>query len=196
MLALLLTMVMLFQTGSNANTSTQPATENGAKNGAIEDDSAALLRVRRIFVESFGDNATSREVQSMVVTSLVETKHFKVTENRERADAILKGVAIEKTSQELHSYGEATAVRGAAIGDSSAHTETLNEARVSIRLVSPDGDVIWTTTQESKGAKYKGASGDVAERCVKQLIRDVEKLEGASKASAVPGASPAPGPQH
>jgi hypothetical protein len=64
--------------------------------------------------------------------------------------------------------------------DSSVNTETVNEARIAIRLVDPDGDVIWTSTQESKGAKYKGSSADVADKCVKQLLRDVEKLEGAN----------------
>ena len=34
---------------------------------------------------------------------------------------------------------------------------------------------IWTTTQESKGAKYKGASADVANKIVKQLVWDMEK---------------------
>ena len=66
----------------------------------------------------------------------------------------------------------------AAADDSVASTETLHEARVAVRLVGTDGDVIWTTTQESKGAKYKGASADVADKCVKQLLHDVEKLEG------------------
>jgi hypothetical protein len=129
------------------------------------------------------------------------TKRFKVTENRERADAILKGVALEKSSQEVHAYRESTAVGGASgshsgsvngilvngtgsvsgssnggfvahhmgTSDSSLNTETVNEARVPVRLVNPDGDVIWTSTQESKGAKYKGSSADVADRCVKQL---------------------------
>jgi hypothetical protein len=60
--------------------------------------------------------------------------------------------------------------------DSSVNTETINEARIAVRLVNPDGDVIWTTTQESKGAKYKGASADVADKCVKQLLRDQDKL--------------------
>jgi curli biogenesis system outer membrane secretion channel CsgG len=115
----------------------------------------------------------------MIVSSLVETERFKVTENREHADAILKGVALEKSSQELHAYGEGTAVHRSAITDSSAHTETINEAKVSIRLVDPEGDVIWTSTQESKGAKYKGSSADVADKCIKQLLRDVEKLEHA-----------------
>ena len=171
----------------------------------LESDPTALLKVKRIYVDTFGEDVISRELQSMIVSSLVASKRFKVTENRERADAILKGVALEKTSQELHAYGEGTSVGGAAGGasssisgangnvsgsssagfiarhmgtsDSSVNTETINEARVAVRLVNADGDVIWTTTQESKGAKYKGASADVADKCVKQLLRDVEKVE-------------------
>ncbi len=139
-----------------------------------------LSDVRRIYVESFGDDATSREVQSMVVSALVGTGQFKVTENRERADAVMKGVATERSSQELHAYSEGTAVGGrngaTGIRDSSANTETIHEAKVSLRLVNPDGDVIWTVIQESKGAKYKGPAADAADRCVKQLVRDTEKL--------------------
>jgi len=59
----------------------------------------------------------------------------------------------------------------------------------SVRLVNPDGDLIWTSTQESKGAKYKGSSADVADKCVKQLLRDVQKLEGNN--STQPAAAPA-----
>jgi curli biogenesis system outer membrane secretion channel CsgG len=181
MLAQLLVVSVLLQVATNPQPANPPASQAArqtAKDGAT-DDPAALLKVKRIYVESFGDDATSKEVQSMIVSSLVETKRFKVTENREHADAILKGVALEKSSQELHAYGESTAVHRGAISDSSAHTETVNEAKVSIRLVDPDGDVIWTSTQESKGAKYKGSSADVADKCIKQLLRDVEKLEHA-----------------
>jgi hypothetical protein len=158
-------------------------------------DANALLKVKRIYVDSFGDDVVSRDLQSTVVSSLVAAKRFKVTENRDRADAILKGVALEKTSQELHSYGEGTAVGQAAISDSSTHTETLNEAKLSIRLIDPDGDVIWTTTQESKGGKYKGASADVADKCVKQLLRDMDKLENPSD-PATPLPTPVAGPTH
>jgi hypothetical protein len=58
---------------------------------------------------------------------------------------------------------------------STSQVNTVNDARASVRLVNSDGDVIWTTTQESKGAKYKGASADVADKIVKQLIWDVAK---------------------
>ena len=44
-----------------------------------------------------------------------------------------------------------------------------------MRLVSSDGDVIWSTTQESRGAKFKGASADVADKIVKQLLHDLDK---------------------
>jgi curli biogenesis system outer membrane secretion channel CsgG len=188
-------------------------------------DAKALLKVKRIYVDSFGDDTVSKELQSMVMSSLVATKRFKVTENRDRADAILKGVALEKTSQEVHAYGEGTSVGSASGGshsevsgsvvhgtgsisgssgggfiarhlgtsDSSLNTETINEARVAVRLVNADGDVIWTTTQESKGAKYKGSSADVADKCVKQLLRDLDKLGGGNQpTSSAPTVSAPP----
>ena len=43
-----------------------------------------------IYVDSLGDDAISKEMQSMIVSALVASKRFKVTETRERADAILK----------------------------------------------------------------------------------------------------------
>jgi curli biogenesis system outer membrane secretion channel CsgG len=191
----------------------KPATPQAKPTPApgVDAEQTALLKVKRIYVESFGDDAISKELQAMIVSSLVATKRFKVTENRERADAILKGAALEKTSQELHAYGESTAVGGASGGghsevsgsvvngngtsDSSVNTETVSEARIAIRLVNSDGDVIWTSTQESKGAKYKGASADVADKCVKQLLRDVERLEGNGKAQA-PQLPPSADSQH
>lgn len=217
MLIVFLMTGMLLQASPNAQEAkpaataqTTPAQTAPAPSRDADSDPTALLKVKRIFVDSFGDDAISKELQSMIVSALVATKRFKVTENRDRADAILKGAALEKTSQELHAYGESTAVGAASGGghaeingasasssggfiarhmgtsDSSVNTETINEARVAVRLVNMDGDVIWTSTQESKGAKYKGSSADVADRCVKQLIKDVEKLEAFGAARATP----------
>jgi curli biogenesis system outer membrane secretion channel CsgG len=174
-----------------------------------------LSKVKRIYVDSFGEDAIARQVQAMVVAELTRTKLFIVTENKDKADAILRGAGLEKTSQEVHSYSDSTAIggaagghsgsvsghsingvgsisgnssggfvsRSAAISDSSLNTETVNDARVAVRLVDKDGDIIWATSQESQGAKYKGATGDVAEKVVKQLVRDFEK---AKKGSAHP----------
>ncbi len=120
---------------------------------------------------------------------------FIVTENREKADSVLKGTAIQRTSQELHSTSEGTSVAtvggaatatrtagsavigglGLGTADSSTSTETIDYAAVSVRLVASDGDTIWSTTQESRGAKFKGAGADAADKIVKQLVRDIEK---------------------
>jgi len=54
--------------------------------------------------------------------------------------------------------------------------ERRHEALATVRLVNKDGDVIWSTTQESNGAKFRGASADVADKITRQLTADVEKL--------------------
>jgi predicted metalloprotease len=62
------------------------------------------------------------------------------------------------------------------VGDSEAtnRREQKHEAMAAVRLVLRDGEVIWSTTQESSGAKYRGPASDVAEKVTQQLVGDVE----------------------
>jgi hypothetical protein len=200
--ALLAVGIGLAQPAPRAASTTPPSTN--ALDAAPE-SIQVMLSARRIYVESFGDDPISKTLQSMVVDAIGSTKRFIVTENKDKADLILKGSALEKTSQEIHSLGSSTVVAGAAggsrstisahegqlsgasnsssvahktgISDSQASTETVNDARAAVRLLSKDGDVVWSTTQESKGAKYRSATADVADKIVKQLMRDLVKLE-------------------
>lgn len=169
--------------------------------GGAAQQVAKLTTIHRVFVESMGEDPISKQAQAMLVSALVASQRFVVTEERSHADAVLKGAAIEKTSHEVHAYGEGTAVgsagaaavansdgaaaaansRHAATSDSSLNTETDEDATVAVRLVDAQGDVIWSTTQESKGGKYKGASATAVEECVKQLLHD------AAKAAAIDG---------
>ena len=176
------------------------------------DKSKALSKVRRIYVENFGTSEAAQQLQAMVIDSLTASKRLTVTEDKAKADSILKGFGGEKSSQEVHAYGSSTSVATAAgghsgsisgsngsisghhsgafgaaasgIDDSSVNTETIDSAKASVRLINADGDVIWTSTQESRGAKYKGASADVADKIVKQLIRDMEKADKEATAAA------------
>ncbi|HWX56535.1 MAG TPA: hypothetical protein VN176_18275 [Verrucomicrobiae bacterium] len=195
---------------------TKPDATPEARAASADSNAAALntklLQVTRIYIDDFGSEPTARQIQAMVVNSISESKRFIITENKDKADAILKGTALEKSSQEFHSLNDQAAaaishgahsgevngtfangtgsVSGRSSGyhsgsamaadDSTASTETINDARVAVRLVAADGDVIWSTTQESRGAKYKGASADVADKVVKQLMRDLEKLQAAA----------------
>ena len=64
------------------------------------------------------------------------------------------------------------------VGDESSTNikERRHEALATVRLVNKDGDVIWSTTQESNGAKFRGASADVADKISRQLANDIERL--------------------
>lgn len=69
--------------------------------------------------------------------------------------------------------------RGMSVGmgenESSNIHERKHEALATVRLVSKAGDVLWSTTQESNGAKFHGASADVADRIAKQLTAEFER---------------------
>jgi hypothetical protein len=175
---------------------------------------AKLLTVSRIYVDDFGTDPVAKQIQAMVINSISESKRFIITENKDKADAILRGTALEKTSQEFHGLSDKAvaasshggfsdtvsgsasngtgSISGSAHGfhigslagadDSTASSETINDARVAVRLVAADGDVIWSTTQESRGAKYKGSSADVADKVVKRLMADLDKLQTSSTA--------------
>src|SRR5206468_13090720 len=111
--------LLLFQAATPAPQSAappSPATQAAAKSAApakatvtAPDLEKQLVSVKRIYVDSFGDDTVSKQIQAMVVSGLTENKRFIVTENKERADAFLRGAGLETTSQEFHSYGESTA---------------------------------------------------------------------------------------
>ena len=69
------------------------------------------------------------------------------------------------------------------VGDHESENikERKHEALATVRLVNKDGDVIWSTTQESNGAKFRGASADVAEKIARQLVNDLERLRKGTK---------------
>jgi hypothetical protein len=79
---------------------------------------------------------------------------------------------------------------GVSIGDhESRHTkERKHEAYATVRLCNRDGDVLWSTTQESLGGKFRGASADVAAKVAHQLTLDMDR----ARRSPVPTASAKP----
>jgi len=152
-----------------------------------------LVGVRRVFVDRLtGENATT--VRDMIVNALQNSRTFRVTEDLDKADAVLKGSASDEVFTETHQSSEgvhAGASLGSGLGssrnpiprlsatvgdqESSRSSERRHEATAAVRLVSKDGDVIWSSTQESSGAKFRGASADVADKVVRQLLVDFER---------------------
>jgi hypothetical protein len=159
-----------------------------------------LLTLRRVYVERLSGGETAAHLRDMIISSLERSKLFAITENEERADAILRGSAEDLVFTESFSSNESINARGniggsngasagskdrrsgyasAGVGEQeSMHvSERKHEAAASVRLVSKDGDVIWSTTQESRGAKFRGASADVADKITKQLLADYQRVK-------------------
>ena len=180
-----------------------------------EDVLRQLLTVRRVFVDRLSGGETATQMRDMIVSSLQNAKLFVITENQERADAVLRGSAEDLVFTEDHSSSDSvhaqanfvlggnsstsssrTATRGTRsqyggmnVGDSesSRSTERKHEAVAAVRLVNKDGDVIWSTTQESIGGKFRGSSADVADRITRPAARTSMWSSRSSAASSRPG---------
>jgi hypothetical protein len=138
------------------------------------------------------------------MTSLQNSKQFIITEDEDKADAVLKGSADDQVFTDLFQssdninahtqfgIGQSAGTRnstssssnhsgGLSIGESeSRHTEERkHEAIVTVRLVNKDDDVVWSATAESFGGKFLGASADVADKIAKRLVTDYKAAKKA-----------------
>jgi hypothetical protein len=154
-----------------------------------------ILQVKSVFVDELAGES-STQLRDLIITALQKANLFVITENREKADTVLKGSAEDLVFQDSFQSSDSINARvspgrsssskkteifsgagGLSVGQNeSTHiSERKHEAMAALRLVSKDGDVIWSTTQESLGAKFRSASADVADKVAKQLANDMEK---------------------
>jgi hypothetical protein len=157
-----------------------------------------LLDLRRVYVERLGGGESAVQLRDMIIASLQRAGLFVLTENLERADAVLKGSAEDLVFTDTFQSSDGLSARAtaglpttsssgssttrrtyASIGvsdqESARIAERKHEAVAAVRLVGKDGDVLWSTTQESLGAKFRGASADVADKITRQLQADYER---------------------
>jgi len=165
-----------------------------------EQNLGQLLRIRRIFVDKLTGGDTAAQIRDMILSSLAGTHKFVITENPEGADATLRGSAedmvftdVHNTSENINARGNAgrgrgtTSVKdtrqvfsiggGAGESESSRIDERKHEATASVRLVNKEGDLIWATTQESLGGKFRGSSADVADKITRRLLDDLDRAQ-------------------
>ena len=161
---------------------------------AQEDLSKQLLSIKRIYVERLTGGETAAQMRDLIIASLHGAKLYVVTENPERADAVLRGAAEDLIYTDQFQSSDSVDLRGGTgsrstrtstaarslsvgVGDREATDirERKHEALGTVRLVNKEGDVIWSTTQESNGAKFRGASADVADKITKQLAADYDR---------------------
>lgn len=75
--------------------------------GDVEDASLRqLVTVKRVFVDRLTGGETAAQMRDILMSSLQGTKLFVLTENQERADAILRGAAEDLVFNEVHTSSE------------------------------------------------------------------------------------------
>lgn len=171
-----------------------------------------LGQVQRIYVEPLTGAAAAQALRDLIIASLDSTKLFVLTDNPDRADATLKGAADDKAFEDtldtdlslsgrsgggIYSMTGRSTKSGGGYGsesvsqrDSHRIKERKHEAYASVRLCNKAGDVIWSTTQESAGAKFRGASADVAIKVARQLTLDFDAAHHPAATAAVPAPRP------
>lgn len=161
-----------------------------------------LLALKRVYVERLTGGESADQLRELIIASLHNSKLFVLTEDSEKADGFLRGAAEDliftdqfqsadsltmRASVGAGRSASSTALSNRSTGVTVGENESVNiherkhEAMASVRLVNKDGDVIWSTTQESGGAKFRGASVDVAEKITRQLVADFEKARSVTQ---------------
>ena len=164
-----------------------------------------LLKVRRVYVDKLNGGEAASQFRDILIGALQRARLFVITENPERADSVLRGAAEDLVFTEVHdtsegvdarstissSSGSASRTRdssragaylnlGVGERESQRTIERKHEAMASVRLVDSSGDVIWSATKESFGAKFMGASVDVADKITRQLAEDLARAKAKS----------------
>jgi hypothetical protein len=177
-----------------------------------------LSKVRRIYIAILTGGDAALQIRDLLMASLHNSKLFIITEDEDKADAVLKGAGDDDVFTDTHQSSEGINARsqisaGSSEGlrnyssSSSSHSGSLgigenestrteerkHEAIATVRLVGKDGDVIWSATAESLGAKFLGASADVADKIAKRLASDYKAAKSqvaARTVRTVPAAAP------
>jgi len=179
---------------------------------------AALADVKRIYVDQLGGGKTSDQFRDMLIAAMQSSGLFVLTENPEHADATLKGSGDDLIFTEEHNSDDSIGVHanagsgsssralnsgvssnqtmgvGVTDNESNKSQERRHEATGSVRLVGKDGDIIWSTTQESNGGKFRSAMADVADKIVRQLADETRRIRDLA-AVARDGSQPSGDPQ-
>lgn len=111
----------------------------------------SLLEVKRIYVESLGDDAFSQTVRQKLIEKLHAGHGFVIMKGSDDADTAISGSARQEGKRRDESTGQ-----------------EMEVGNVALQFVNISGDVIWRTRQ------YRGTADQIASQFEKDLIDAIE----------------------
>ena len=107
-------------------------------------------------------------IREKIINQLLKAKEVNVTERREKADAVLKGVATLTSSQSSSLSGNGDRI--------SAQSNVSWDATIAVRLVSRDGDILWADDSKPSVFSFgRSQSSSAAGGIVKKLVKSIRK---------------------
>jgi hypothetical protein len=120
---------------------------------------SALRDVRRIYIGEIAGNIEKIAHERLNALLTNTNGRFVVTEEKDKADAVLTGVAVEKSG---FSFGATPAM---------ARGGTFTQVDLVLRLVGKNSETIWAFD----GAKGRCYSAPVTGCAIDQLVKDAKK---------------------
>jgi hypothetical protein len=112
----------------------------------------SLLEVKRIYVESLGDDAFSQTVRQKLIEKLQAGPGFVIMKGSDDADTAISGSARQEGKQRDESTGQ-----------------EIEVGNVALQFLNISGDVIWRTR------RYRGTADQIASQFAKDLIAAIER---------------------
>jgi hypothetical protein len=113
-------------------------------------DGASLLAIKKVHVDSFGEDSISKQFRDQLTSSLRANRRFTLATNRDEADAVLKGKITATRPQQVSA---------------------------TIRLVNAKGEVVWPIKGPLSGKQYQGAVTIITGQILRDLLADMDKAE-------------------
>src|SRR5581483_9710131 len=102
-----LPLIALCVLAANAAVADEPPTP-----AVLEESSLRELRnVRRVFVDRLTGGETAAQMRDILISSLEGARLFVLTENQDRADAVLRGASEDLVFTDVHSSSESLNAR-------------------------------------------------------------------------------------
>lgn len=176
------------------------AADPGSASAIADEQLAKLASIRTLYVEDLqGEGAHA--IHDLLVTAVHQRGLFVIVEDPEFADAYIRGSAEDLIYTDYLRNRSGINVRGAAsssrrengesdygsasfgVGDNEEtnRRDRKHEALAAVRIVLKNGEVVWATARESAGAKFRGASADVAEGVAEDLQAAMRKARRLTK---------------
>ena len=144
-------------------TSESPGPSESPKPGSTTREPGAravksLSEVKRLYVESLGDDAFSQTVRQKLIEKLQASHGFVIMKGSDDADTAISGSARQEGKRRDESTGQ-----------------QIEVGNVTLQFLNVSGNVIWRTRQ------YRGTADQIASQFEKDLIDAIETAKGRRK---------------